>query len=138
MKHILTLLLLLPLLAQAQSEGEGQPCTPELKFYYDAAGNRIQRKEICDPQGTSTARLETQEISLLVTPNPSEGRFVIRLSEPIDDAEYSLLDSRGRMIRSSALPGDGIKIDLTDQPDGVYFLRVFRPGMAWSESLVKR
>lgn len=136
MKHILTLLLLLPLLAQAQNEGPG--CTPELKFYYDAAGNRIQRKEICDTQGTSTARLETQEISLLVTPNPSEGRFVIRLSEPIDDVEFSILDAHGRMIRSSALPGDGIKIDLSDQPDGVYFLRVIGPGMAWSESLVKR
>lgn len=63
---------------------------------------------------------------------------MIRLSEPLDEVEFSILDARGRMIRSSALPGDGIKIDLTDQPDGVYFLRVIGPGMAWSESLVKR
>ncbi len=48
MRHFLPFLFLLPLSAFAQVD---QPCTPQLVISYDAAGNRIQRREICDPAG---------------------------------------------------------------------------------------
>ncbi|MDX2282840.1 MAG: hypothetical protein NW241_01700 [Bacteroidia bacterium] len=51
MKPVFILLLLLPILAAAQV---GPPCTPQLVITYDAAGNRIQRKEVCDPGGAGT------------------------------------------------------------------------------------
>lgn len=135
MKYITLLLFLLPLLAQAQTGPGG--CNPELRFYYDAAGNRIQRKEICN-QGPPTARLEHQQVSLLVSPNPSVGRFFISLSAPMEAATFTLYDHRGRLVRSGSLPIEGIKINLSDQPDGVYALRVVAGADAWSENLLKR
>ncbi|MDX1909662.1 MAG: hypothetical protein SF053_21670 [Bacteroidia bacterium] len=52
MRHLITCIFLLPLTTLAQV---GQPCTPQLVISYDAAGNRIQRKDICDIGSASTS-----------------------------------------------------------------------------------
>lgn len=135
MNYSFLIILIFPLFTYAQSEGPG--CNPELRFYYDAAGNRIQRKEICN-QGPPTARLEHQQVSLLVSPNPSAGRFFISLSAPLTPATFTLYDHRGRLVRSGSLPIEGIKINLSDQPDGVYALRVVAGAEVWSENLLKQ
>lgn len=82
-------------------------------------------------------------VSLLsLQPNPSEGEFVLRLnSNESVDISMSILDAMGRRVidsemieRSTALTK---VIDLTEFPDGVYFLNMDVSGQRISRKLVK-
>ncbi|MEZ4772747.1 MAG: T9SS type A sorting domain-containing protein [Bacteroidia bacterium] len=133
MKNLLLFFLSLPLAAFAQI---GPPCTPEVVLSYDAAGNRIQRKEICD-ENPPQNRLENPQAALLVYPNPHDGRFSVRITNDID-VQIWLYDRQGRLILSAGLPPEGLKIDLSAHPAGVYYLRVKGRDFEAAQAVVKQ
>jgi hypothetical protein len=82
-------------------------------------------------------------VSLLsLQPNPSEGEFILRLnSNESVDITVSVMDPMGRKVinaemieRSTSLTKT---IDLTEFPDGVYFLNMDISGQRISRKLVK-
>jgi PKD repeat protein len=59
---------------------------------------------------------------ITVFPNPSEGGFYIAASAPIDWMEIT--DLTGRVVQSVIRPAMPVSADLSQQPAGVYFLRL--------------
>jgi hypothetical protein len=148
MCYKLLLLFLLPLSALAQI---GPPCTPQLVISYDAAGNRIQRKEVCGPGGAGTnsapgegfriAAPAGDSLTLTVSPNPG-AVFMVRLAGagsalpgPLHVQVYTW---DGRLIHAETLGGETYKLDLRAFPDGAYLLRVRCGREIREEKLVKR
>ena len=62
-------------------------------------------------------------LSLLVSPNPSNGNFTIGLEEE-GTFDYKVTDTRGREILSGKLIGRS-QIDAFEWSKGMYFLTVF-------------
>ncbi|MDX2284271.1 MAG: T9SS type A sorting domain-containing protein [Bacteroidia bacterium] len=152
MRHLLPLLLLLPLSALAQV---GPPCTPQLVITYDAAGNRIQRKEVCDPGGAGTnsssseafrtagpgasAPLGGQDsLAFSVSPNPGAVFLIQRSGGAEGQALLEVFTPDGRLIRTDVFEGQAHKLDLRALPDGLYLLRLRSGERVWEKKLVKR
>jgi len=77
-------------------------------------------------------------------PNPSDGRFDVRINH-LERGAYTLrvFNSMGKMIRSKTLdhPFDGplnISMHLTDMPAGLYHVSFSTPGKTYSQKLMIR
>ena len=135
MKPILFSLLLLPLALPAQV---GQPFTWSDPIYtYDASGNRIKR-ERNKVYGPGSQRLADPAWQLTLSPNPSEGRFLLSSNQDLAGAELHIYDLSGRSVLRQSLSGALVKLDLRQQPAGVYVFRVQRGTDVWEETGVKQ
>ncbi len=75
---------------------------------------------------SGTDDIETLE-SLTLSPNPTSGRFVVDLSlSSMEDVRFMIQDITGRMvvINESTTAGGKFAFDLTQQPAGVYLLKL--------------
>jgi len=67
-------------------------------------------------------------LSVSVFPNPSNGALTLSVAgAPERNLQLEVMDMMGKMVRSTALPEGTIftyPLDLSDQPAGVYFLRL--------------
>ena len=60
-----------------------------------------------------------------IYPNPSSGKFVVSFDDAIDpDAGIRIFDIMGSLVLEIKNPDDKVEIDLSDQPDGIYILRI--------------
>ncbi len=107
----LPLLFLFPFSALAQVD---QPCTPQLVISYDAAGNRIQRREICDPAGNpgtysssgENFRVESPDSLLFsVSPNPGTVFLIQRSGSTEGQTVLEVYTPDGRLIRTEVFEG---------------------------------
>lgn len=64
---------------------------------------------------------DIQTSSIIVYPNPSDGIFVLDISEEVD---AQLFSSQGNVIWTGNLSSGKQELDLTQQADGLYFLSV--------------
>lgn len=96
----------------------------------------------CRELGTALIELPRQEQYFTVYPNPTADSFTIALkpSNKVPDT-FSVFDSRGKIVYSSAFPefGPGIeKIDMVKWPAGIYFVRVYTiDGSYQTQTLIK-
>jgi hypothetical protein len=66
---------------------------------------------------------EVDEESFTVFPNPSDGLFTLRLSDPhVKSAQFSLCDIAGKSVHSGWLTQAEQQVDLSHLPAGVYTL----------------
>jgi hypothetical protein len=66
---------------------------------------------------------EVNEESFTVFPNPSDGLFTLRLSDPhVKSAQFSLCDIAGKSVHSGWLTQAEQQVDLSHLPAGVYTL----------------
>jgi hypothetical protein len=65
--------------------------------------------------------------NLQVYPNPSTGIFTLANTN-LTNAEYTVLDLNGKVLRSGVLQGTQVNIDLTENPSGIYVLQVTSNG----------
>jgi len=115
-------------------------------YYYDAGGNRVQRK-LCTTctgsNGSSRAAnptdTTTHNLAANILPNPTKGYLAIEVTETtvtnnqegvITDAEEThfhviVYDLYGREILNEQHSTAKFKIDITRQPPGVYFVKLF-------------
>ncbi|NNE29845.1 MAG: T9SS type A sorting domain-containing protein [Saprospiraceae bacterium] len=70
-----------------------------------------------------------------VFPNPSSGVFNVKWGR--ERAQYQILNNVGKNIESGLLDPGVQQIDLTSQPTGVYYLKVYFEGKVIFEKLVK-
>jgi hypothetical protein len=136
MKYIPIIFLILPLALFAQT---GPPCTPEIQMFYDDAGNRIQRKEVCDPNGGSgQLRISGPVIEeLIVFPNPGSGMFEAKLPSGLQDVTFWVFDSHGKALIEESLSKSEIMVDITAFPAGVYLLSIRAEGFEARKTLIK-
>jgi hypothetical protein len=134
-----------PLCATAQWSLPASGCN--IRYGYDAAGNRISRYWYCwtamaeappddllQPDSlveaaTPTAMEEQRpmaEVQLQVYPNPAHHELYIDLSGPIAEATYNVYDSDGRNLLNGRVIGTNQLLDTSTLKPGVYHLSIVR------------
>ena len=82
----------------------------------------------------------TQQLSpydLRVFPNPSPGLFHIWSTDMMSIKKYSVFDYRGRLIFSDDDPDPNYLLDLTEQKQGIYYLRIISGNFSSTKKLIK-
>ncbi len=80
---------------------------------------------------------------VLVYPNPNNGLFKVELpsslpSTPIRQQKITICNVMGQVVYiSTPLNEQSIEIDLSKQPNGIYFLKVENGEMEWNKKVVK-
>lgn len=147
MKKIIFILLVLIFSTISKLQAQGlQPGECGIMFTYDAAGDLIQREFICNNTGDviyKTSKDETNKNDSLkisskskngiadgiikvnaIMPNPTTGRFMVRLSQAIVNGNVLLLDVNGKVMEKRRQSGNMLSFDISTQPAGTYFVRI--------------
>lgn len=101
-----------------------------LVYTYDAAGNRTQRKYICNngsPEGRITishAEMETVQQVTALYPNPTTGVFKLTFTKALKTGRVSILDVNGRSLKQFNASGNEIVFDVSGYPSGLYYVNV--------------
>ena len=117
-----------------------------LSIEYDEAGNRIKRQIIILDANSDGSRFAdtlsatpyTDDV-ISIYPNPTRYFFYLELSEFRDEdiVTIILFDEQGREVLNEKIRRQISKIDLSDQPNGMYFLNVFKNGKSTKWQIVK-
>jgi hypothetical protein len=68
---------------------------------------------------------KNQDLSLIsIYPNPSTGKFLINIKGNYENSNIEIYNSLGMLISRKKTINDHESIDLTEQSDGIYFLKV--------------
>lgn len=62
--------------------------------------------------------------SIKVYPNPSVGYFTIQMNDKLKTAELKITDAIGKMILSQSLVNNFEEINLSEYPNGIYFISI--------------
>lgn len=133
-RMVLLILILIPTSIFAQ--------TYEFSYGYDASGNRTSRtftlksasispKESTSiPNELSEAKQEifediVSDYQIRIYPNPTRGMVSIEIPEFINLSAFILVYGiQGNLIRSVKVKGKSTRIDLSNQPQGIYILKI--------------
>ncbi|MCR5568997.1 MAG: T9SS type A sorting domain-containing protein [Paludibacteraceae bacterium] len=91
----------------------------------------LRKFEIVDQE----AERENGAADITVSPNPSTGRFIVTLGEV--EADVTVLDMQGRVIRHFANASGDFELDITDFPNGVYVLALNSANFKLTQKIVK-
>ncbi len=88
----------------------------------------------------NTSEIRNPKSEMSIYPNPSTGKFVVKLSEGTDVSKLSIevTNVLGEIILQSKIQHVTSDIDLSNQPKGVYFIRVTGGEQAMNERVVKQ
>jgi len=81
----------------------------------------------------------TEEASVTVYPNPSEGIFTIKMEEVrgnMADGEIKVYNMMGELVFSSELQTTHYILDLRSKSKGIYFIKVIADGKVYSQKVV--
>jgi len=95
-------------------------------FTYDAAGNRDSRTMV-DINGKESVPIQKiLDHEIKVYPNPTAGDLRVDISGITHDlsAEVELFDFNGRSVYKEGTPTGQVTIDLTEEPNGFYIMRI--------------
>ena len=124
------LLLFLTLFAFA-----GKSQTYKVSFGYDNAGNRVSRTVVVlNPQLRSATQEEEttsveevlSDVTIKIYPNPTEGMVTVEINSPreTETNEVSLYSLSGKNILPAKIVEQSANLDISDQPAGVYILKI--------------
>ena len=71
---------------------------------------------------------ETQIIGATVGPNPTSGVVNVQLTmnnEQLTGSRFKVFNMYGKLLMENNIEGDACTIDLTNYPDGMYFIRLY-------------
>jgi hypothetical protein len=108
---------------------------PRLFYVYDNAGNRISRlySEIPPPEDSEDEEASTttdaeilSERIIKIYPNPTEGILTVEIVNFTNDlqAEFLLTDLSGKVINRQKATSGYQTFNLSNQPAGIYLLRI--------------
>lgn len=124
----------------AHASGDSE--TTILQYVYDASGNRIKRTVLPSskaPMAINSAVTDSLEnLSIIVTPNPTTGPVNIEISGYEFETELPLelysLDG-GNMLQSQIF--NSIQLDLASFPSGWYIVRIYVGEIVKSVKILK-
>jgi hypothetical protein len=84
----------------------------------------------------STGNITVHDNPVSIYPNPSSGKFEINLkSDHSNSSEIKIYDTIGKEIYSSKESQLPLQIDLTEQPKGIYFIKIKSGNRIFSEKI---
>lgn len=117
-----------------------------MTFHYDKNGNRTSMfVHQCGDEykSTDTTDIINDEIAvkednhkMFIYPNPNDGIFKIMIDDADDLIMLRIYNVNGVMIREKYLSECDV-IDMTDNPSGIYLLRIIKGDSVYSEIVVK-
>ena len=117
-----------------------------LDFKYDESGNRIEvyahncgfeYKELTRERESEEISEKILRNSLSVYPNPNDGIFMADLdSDDIGNASYQIFNAMGILLQDGRYSINH-KIDITNNPAGMYLLRIIKGGDVYACVVVK-
>ncbi len=104
-----------------------------ISYAYDASGNRISRTIVLSQRNNAPSRQHPTAISevfggisVTVSPNPTDG--IVRVKIIQDNTSFegtiSVYTQSGAHIQTVPVLSDGNTVDLGNQPNGIYLLRI--------------
>jgi hypothetical protein len=69
-------------------------------------------------------------------PNPTQGKFILKVTEDLLNTEFLITDMNGKNIMKGSATQLENSIDLTDQPSGVYYITLQGKGKVIREKLI--
>jgi hypothetical protein len=85
---------------------------------------------------SSTGNITVHDNPVSIYPNPSNGKFEINLkSDYNNSSEIKIYDIIGKEIYFSKGSQFPLQIDLTDQPKGIYFIKIKSENRIFSEKI---
>lgn len=120
-----------------------------LMMKYDESGNRLSMS-LCECGSEYKPSVERdiltdrnheidEDFELSIYPNPSDGVFEIRVSDMCNDvlfSEVQLINLQGVMMFSARF-ANNVFIDISDEPSGVYLLKIFSGDVIRTRLVVK-
>ncbi|MEM9847339.1 MAG: CARDB domain-containing protein [Bacteroidota bacterium] len=108
------------------------PLSDEYIFYIDNMSleevDGVRPNPIEQRQNTLDLPVQQSGLAFSLSPNPSTGQFQIELEHPLStDFVVEITDVSGRLVRSydsQAAQMRGLAFDLSDQANGVYYVRL--------------
>ena len=76
-------------------------------------------------------------LSPIIYPNPSDGKYQIRLPEFSTNSKIEIYNSIGQLVRSFVPQSETLEIDIQKEKAGVYFLKYISNGETKSAKLIK-
>lgn len=126
--YICLILLFIPFLSKGQSK---------IVYAYDAAGNRIRREIVMQTQKAKARQrvsdTERQSFSdmlnehdIKIYPNPTYGflKLCIYGLKSTDKCSMSLYTTKGAQIMANSVNKESFEINISNQPAGIYLLRI--------------
>jgi len=106
-----------------------------VKYTYDAAGNRVQRKlDVSDPSTQRTietnqdekATQKASELGLSVFPNPAQDKVNVVIGNLKEGQQVSifLIDEQGKSLLSQKASIEQSTLDMSLYKPGIYFIKV--------------
>ncbi len=116
-----------------------------IEFKYDNAGNRISRyvinlKHTSAKDSTKLIHNDLLNgVTVLIKPNPSGGKFDIELQnfDHSINASYYLFTTGGKLIRQTRKMKTITKIDIANQANGLYILKILINGKPRTWKIIK-
>ncbi len=92
---------------------------------------------ILDPCGSGIGNSEADLFNIY--PNPHEGNFNIHLNEPGKESTLEIFNGLGEIIFSRKIgPGTlNIPVNISDLPDGIYFIRLYNDQFNHTEKTIR-
>jgi len=116
---------------QFDLEASFDPALPNMGFFAAHGLSALQSLKL---QETGIA--ENPSITFEVYPNPSHGFFNISLSSYPQNLQIQITDIRGSIIKVLEFGGSDFQIDLSGNPKGVYFLKLYDDGFVGMKKVV--
>ncbi len=117
-----------------------------LDFKYDKSGNRIEMfvHDCGFEYKEQTREMIDEEISeekinedLLVYPNPNKGSFMVDIKDNNEEtASYLVFDATGTLVQKGECSINQM-VDITNNPAGMYLLRIIKGEYVYSRVVVK-
>lgn len=93
----------------------------------------------CDGEDMSTVGLdENTVLSFSVSPNPSNGEVVIRLSSNFNESSVDVYALTGELVMSSSFNGASTKLDLSELNTGMYLIKISNTSGTSVQRVVKK
>lgn len=142
----------------------GSAGTNTITYGYDARGSRTSRnitllksaslanseslldtttqalKEDILPSPDNTFFDAVGESKVTIYPNPTRGELVVKVTNPSEEATHRIMlfDSNGALIYQKENATEYTDVDITNQPSGLYILKIFNGGNSTTWKVIKQ
>lgn len=120
-----------------------------LMFKYDKSGNRVEMlvydcgaesKEKTNDVIAGEISENEMTLDVLVYPNPNNGIFDIKINDVVNTevglVNFEVYNNIGVLVKKDELINE-MRIDITDNPAGMYLLRITKDDKVYSRVIVK-